>query len=296
MISYGAQPDSSIANIINNAVTYFLSALAVAIGFRMKLFNIGVDGQYRLAAMVAAVVAGFVPLPPVLSQLVTILVAVLVGGLWSGIAGLLKVTRGVSVISTIMLNFIATGLVAYMLQRGRFAVQAAGSNNIGTPTIPPSGRVAGLPLIPGTNTTIFGLIILAVLAGVGYQILVNRSRFGFDLRATGLSASAAVASGVSVKRMTLTTMIISGALAGMVGLPQLLGASYTYSLDFPAGLGFTGIAIALLGRNNPIGIAFGALLLGPPRPVVADPGPERHPEGDRDHHPGHRRAVRGHRV
>ncbi|WP_163508708.1 ABC transporter permease [Fodinicola acaciae] len=260
MVSYGFQPDS-LANIVNNATTYYLSALAVAIGFKMKLFNIGVDGQYRLAAMLAASVAGFLPLPPVLAQVVTILVAVLVGGLWAGIAGLLKVTRGVSeVISTIMLNFIATGIVAYLLQRGRLAVQASGSNNIGTPTIPPSGRVPGLSLIPGTDTQVFGLIVLAVIVGVGYHVLVNRSRFGFDLRATGQSASAAIASGVSVKRMTVATMLMSGALAGMVGLPQLLGSSYTYSLDFPAGLGFTGIAIALLGRNNPVGIAFGAVL------------------------------------
>jgi simple sugar transport system permease protein len=106
------------------------------------------------------------------------------------------------------------------------------------------------------------LIVAAVIVGVGYWFVLGRTRFGFDLRATGASETAAVASGVSVKRMVLASMLISGAIAGLVGMPQLLGASYTYSLDFPAGLGFTGIAIALLGRNHPVGIAFGALLFG----------------------------------
>lgn len=103
---------------------------------------------------------------------------------------------------------------------------------------------------------------MAVVVGVVYWFLLNRTRFGFDLRATGGSEPAAVASGVNVRRMIVLTMLLSGAVAGLVGMPQLLGSSYAYSLDFPAGLGFTGIAIALLGRNNPIGIAFGALLWG----------------------------------
>jgi simple sugar transport system permease protein len=90
--------------------------------------------------------------------------------------------------------------------------------------------------------------------------VINRTRFGYDLRISGLSPTAARASGVDSRRMVVTTMVLSGAVAGLVGMPELLGASYQYSLNFPAGLGFTGIAIALLGRNNPVGIAFGALL------------------------------------
>jgi simple sugar transport system permease protein len=159
-----------------------------------------------------------------------------------------------------MLNYIATGLVAYLLTPKLLAVTTQGSNNIGTKQIPPSGRVGGLSLVPGSDTKVYGLVLLAIAVGVGFQILVNRTRFGFDLRATGRSASAALASGVDVKRMVLTSMVLSGAVAGLVGMPNLLGESYTYSLDFPSGLGFTGIAIALLGRNNPLGIAFGALL------------------------------------
>jgi simple sugar transport system permease protein len=248
-------------NILNNATTYYLSAVAVAIGFKMNLFNIGVDGQYRLAAMLAAAVGGAVALPAPLHVGLIIVVAMCVGAFWAGIAGLLKVTRGVSeVISTIMLNFIATGIVAYLLAPDRLAVETQGSNNIGTRPIPESGQIPGLPIIPGTPNLVFGAIILAALVGVGYWFLLNRTRFGYDLRATGMAESAAVASGVNVKKMILVSMLLSGAVAGLVGMPQLLGASYSYSLDFPTGLGFTGIAIALLGRNSPIGIIFGALL------------------------------------
>jgi len=258
LLDYGQRP-RSISLVLNSATIYYLSALAVAIGFRMGLFNIGVDGQYRLAAMTAAWVGGTLTLPPGLHQLVIVLVAVAVGAMWAGLAGLLKATRGVSeVISTIMLNAIATGLVAFFLRK--VAVPVAGSNNIGTAPIAESGRLGGLPLVPGSPLEVFGFLPVAVLAGIAYWVILGRTRFGFDLRATGRSQTAAVASGVDVKKMTVATMVMSGAVAGLVGMPQLLGASYSYSLDFPAGLGFTGIAIALLGRNHPVGIAFGALL------------------------------------
>jgi ABC-type uncharacterized transport system permease subunit len=259
MFDFGKDPDS-IVNTINKAAGYYLSALAVAVGFRMNMFNIGVDGQYRLAAMLAAAVGGAWALPAVLHQLVIVVVAVLVGGAWAGIAAVLKVTRGVSeVISTIMLNFIAAGVViAYLLKPGRLAVQL-GTNNIGTKTISPSGRMPGIPY-PGSDLKIYSFVLVAVLVGVAFWYVINRTRFGFDLRATGLSQSAAVASGVDVRRMVVIAMVISGGIAGLVGLPQLLGGSYTYSLDFPAGIGFTGIGIALLGRNSPVGIAFASLM------------------------------------
>jgi ABC-type uncharacterized transport system permease subunit len=257
MISYGTKA-ASLIYIVNQGTTYYLSALAVAIGFRMNLFNIGVDGQYRLAAMLAAATGGALHLPKVLDIAVIVLIAMLVGAFWSGIAGMLKQSRGVSeVISTIMLNQIATGIIAYLLTPKLLAVSVQGSNNIGTKPLPNAGHFPG---ITTDNGTIYGFVFVAIAVGIGFHVLLNRTRFGFDLRATGLSESAAVASGVNVKRMVVTTMVISGAIAGLVGMPQLLGSSYSYSLDFPAGIGFTGIAVALLGRNNPIGIAFAALL------------------------------------
>ncbi|WP_067962891.1 ABC transporter permease [Nocardiopsis trehalosi] len=259
MIEFGTRPDN-LVRIVNAATTFYLSAVAVAIGFKMKLFNIGVDGQYRLAALLAAAVGGAWVLPPVIHQIVIVLVAVAVGGFWAGIAGYLKVTRGVSeVISTIMLNSIATGITAYLLNTDRLAVEIS-TNNIGTTPIAESGWVPGIPAgFMGADREIYGLVVLAVAVGVGYWLMLNRTRFGFDLRATGQSPTAARASGVNVKRMVLLSMVISGMIAGLVGIPQLLGQSHYYALDFPVGLGFTGIAIALLGRNHPVGVAFAAL-------------------------------------
>jgi ABC-type uncharacterized transport system permease subunit len=249
----------NVVNIINSASVLYLSALAVAVGFRMNLFNIGVDGQYRLAAFVAAVVAAQGWLPGVLNIILTIVVAMLVGAMWAGIAAVLKVTRGVSeVISTIMLNAIATALVAFLLRKA--SVQVAGSNDIGTAPIPEGSRMPGLALINGAPNKIYGFVIIAIAAGILYSVLLSRTTFGFNLRATGRSESAAVASGINVKRMVIITMLISGGVAGLVGMPLLLGESYSYGLTFQAGLGFAGIAVALLGRNNPIGIAVGALL------------------------------------
>ncbi|MDP3893467.1 ABC transporter permease [Nocardioides sp.] len=247
----------NIVNIINSSSVLYLSALAAAVGFRMGLFNIGVDGQYRLAAFVAAYVAGQAWLPGALNVLLAVVTAMLVGAMWAGIAGILRVTRGVSeVISTIMLNAIATALVAYLLRQ----VAMPGSNNITTTPIPESSRVPGIPLVPDAHNEVYGFVLLALLAGFFYWALLNRTRFGFDLRATGMSESAAVASGINVKRMVVYSMLISGAIAGLVGMPLLFGDSYSYGVTFQPGLGFAGIAVALLGRNHPIGIAIGALL------------------------------------
>ncbi|MEW1826442.1 MULTISPECIES: ABC transporter permease [unclassified Streptomyces] len=244
--------------IINQASMYYIAALAVALGFRMNLFNIGVDGQYRLGAVMTAVVGAHVGLPAVLQVPLLLLVAILTGAFWAGIAGVLKVTRGVSeVVATIMLNAIATSLILYLTQTNTWGVQVG--NNMTTGIMKKSGWIPGIDM--GSDVgEIYGLVFLAVIMGVLYWLVLNRTRFGFDLRATGESESAAAASGVDAKRMTLTAMLISGGVAGLAGLPLLLGDSHTYSLTFPEGLGFTAIGIALLGRNNPGGIALAALL------------------------------------
>ena len=270
MIENGTQP-SSIVVIVNNAVPYYLSAVAVAVGFRMGLFNIGVQGQYSLAALIAAAAGAAVSLPAPLHVLFVLVVAMATGAAWAGVAGVLRVTRGVSeVISTIMLNTIAVGLGAYLLTT-YFAERVEGSLNVATRELPasarfpaldvPAGAVLGLfgaEMPPGRG--LYGFLLVAVVVGVFYAVLVGRTRFGFALRATGLSPSAALASGIDAKRMTLATMLLSGALAGLVGMPYLLSESGRYSLDFPPGLGFAGIGIALLGRSSPVGMALAALL------------------------------------
>ena len=245
--------------MLNLATIYFLSALAVSIGFKMNLFNIGVNGQYVLGALAAAVVASNLALPKIASVSISILAAMIVGALWAGISAWLKVARGVSeVISTIMLNFIAIGIISYIIVRTSIGTETS-LNVRGTKQIPESGMLRGIAFLdPGTP--IYGFFFISIVIGIGYWFLLNRTRFGFDLRATGKSASAARTSGVQSNRMIYVTMLLSGAVAGLVGLPYLLGDTGTYSLQFPTDWGFTGIAIALLGRNNPIGIALGAIL------------------------------------
>jgi simple sugar transport system permease protein len=255
MYDFGTQ-GPQLVNILNKSASYYLAALAVAIGFRMNLFNIGVDGQYQLAAMLAAVLGAAVTLPAPVHVVFIVLVAAVVGAAWAGIAGVLKVYRGVSeVISTIMLNFIGGALVAWMLTPDVFANLS--NNIVKTPDIPTSGWFPSFTFADGE---VYGFIVVSALVGVAYWFVLNRTRFGFDLRATGMSESAAVASGVGVRRMVVSAMLLSGGVAGLVGMPLLLGETHAFGQDFPAGIGFTGIAIALLGRNHPIGIALASLL------------------------------------
>ncbi|MFF7966114.1 ABC transporter permease [Streptomyces sp. NPDC007903] len=260
MVTYGFASDSQVY-ILNKATTYYLAGVAVAIGFRMNLFNIGVDGQYRLAAFVAAVLGGALTVPGWLAIPLIILAAMVTGALWAAIAGILKVTRGVSeVIATIMLNSIATAIIGYLLQPSQLGQLDEAGTLVSTKPLPESSWF--FQIDTGPAGILWGFIVVAVIVGIGYWFVLGRTRFGFDLRTVGQSETAAAASGVGVKKMIATSMIISGAVAGLIGMPTLLNDSHQFSNDFPAGIGFTGIAIALLGRNNPVGIALGALLWG----------------------------------
>jgi general nucleoside transport system permease protein len=246
-----------IVNMVNQTSLIYISGLAAAIGFRMNLFNIGVEGQYTVASYAAATLAGAALFPGLLNVVVPLIVAVLVGAAWAGIAGILKVTRGVSeVISTIMLNAIAVTLVGYLLNR--YGVHEG--NGVRSTPIPEGSHVPGWVPFESKDGAIWALSLLAVLLGVGFWVLLNKTRFGFDLRATGMNQSAAVASGVNVGRMVLISMLLSGGIAGLIWMPAFFGSAYSYGTTFQAGLGFTGIAVALLGRNQPVGIVFGAVL------------------------------------
>ena len=246
-----------IVNMINQSALIYMSGLAAAIGFRMNLFNIGVEGQYTVASYGAATLAGAAIFPGALNVAVPILFAVVLGAGWAGIAGVLKVTRGVSeVISTIMLNAIAVTLTGYLLDKYGQHV----GNGVRTTPIPDSSYVGGWSPFAGVDGPVWSLSVLAVVLGVGFWVVLNKTRFGFDLRATGLSQTAAVASGVKVNRMVVYSMLLSGAIAGLIWMPAFYGAAHSYGTTFQAGLGFTGIAVALLGRNQPVGIIFGAVL------------------------------------
>ncbi|MCW2750698.1 MAG: transporter permease, partial [Aeromicrobium sp.] len=160
------------------------------------------------------------------------------------------------VISTIMLNSIAIFLVGYFLNR--YGVHKG--NSVGTTPIAPSSNVGGFTPYAARDGQIWGFTILALLVGVGFWVLLNKTRFGFDLRASGMSPSAAVASGINPNRMIITAMLLSGGVAGLIWMPALFGSAHSYGTSFQHSLGFIGISVALLGRNRPLGMLFGALL------------------------------------
>lgn len=257
-----------LVDTVNRAAPYYIAGVAVAIGFKMNLFNIGVEGQYRLAALFAAAAGAAVHLPPVLHVLFVFAVASAVGATWAAIPGALRAYRGVSeVISTIMLNATALGVSAFFLGRW-LRLPPDKSLIVGTRPLDDSailptfnGLLRHLGLDIPDSTRVQSYIVLAALVGVFYYVLVWRTRFGFDLRASGANPDAAAASGVSPKRMIVTVMMISGGVAGLIALNNIMGTAGRYTdVSVVSGLGFTGIAIALLGRNNPVGIAFAALL------------------------------------
>ncbi len=268
MIGHARKLETQV-DIWNRATPLYLSGVAAAIGFRMNLFNIGVEGQYLLAFIVAAHLGAQVELPAVLHIAFIMAVAMAVGGAFSGAAGVLKVTRGINeVISTIMLNAVAvSGLAAWWI----VAWQAGGEisatgGRVGTEPIADSG------LLPNINSLVelftreitqgkklTGVLVIAVAVGIGYHVALNRTVFGFDLRASGANPSAAHAGGVSPKRMVVTAMTLSGMVAGLVGMTELMNTGF-YPSNPIAGLGFAGIAVALLGRNHPVGVALAALV------------------------------------
>ncbi|MFC4999178.1 ABC transporter permease [Dactylosporangium cerinum] len=263
MYEFGTQPDQKV-EILNKASELYIAAVAVAFGFKMGLFNIGVEGQSKVAAFFAGALASasFMDwMPGGLRIVLIVVVAMIVGAAWASIAALLKTQRGVSeVISTLMLNAIG-GLVVTWLLNDHWGVTEPGAQIKTTGILPENSWMPGLPIISGTDQKVLGFFAVAVFLGAAYWFVINRTRFGFDLRATGYNPFAAVASGVNAKRMVITAMLISGAVAGLVNLPRMLGESHTYTEGF-GGIGFTGIAVALLGRNHPIGMALGAILWG----------------------------------
>lgn len=257
MLKYGWSLDSLVV-AINQSLPLIVSALAVTIGFKMNLFNIGVEGQYRLAALVAAAIGANIAGPGWFKIIITVLVAVLVGAAFASIAGVLKATRNVNeVVGTIMLNGIAFSIIATLLHWKLIA--GIHGSFLSTNKYPEDAWFPTWNIRSGT-TELYMWVVPVIALAVGFHYLVTRSRFGYDLRATGMNANAARTSGVNPKRMIMITMAISGGLAGLVGMSMLLNQYHTYTQDFPQQLGFGGIAVALVGRQKAGGIVVTAFL------------------------------------
>jgi simple sugar transport system permease protein len=242
------------------AAPLIAAGLGVGLAFRAGMFNIGGRGQMLLAGAASGWVGYQLDLPWVLHLTLAIVAGMLAGALWGGLAGLLKARTGAhEVIVTIMLNYVAFYLLFFALSK-QSLLQAPGSFN---PKSLPMRESATLPKLLGDQFNLhLGFLLALVAVGFAWWLL-NRSAFGFRLRAVGLNPTAARASGINVGRTYTVVMLIAGALVGLAGANQVLGtvtSGVTVELD--AGIGFDAITVALLGRSRPLGILGAGLLFG----------------------------------
>ena len=244
------------------ATPLIFTGLAVLVAFRCGLLNIGAEGQLYIAAFATAWVGiTFANLSPWLLIPMCFLAAMVGGGVWGAIPGVLKARFGShEVINTIMLNFLAVALLSYFTQ---YHYKTPGDPIMQTVPIGQGAHIARLgKFIPGMPQFIplnLAFVLALICCGLVYLFLW-RTKWGYELRATGTNPSAAEYGGISVRKQIIVAMTISGALAGMVGINEVLGYRYRYYDGFSDNYGFTGIAVALLGRNHPVGVIMSALL------------------------------------
>src|SRR5215210_260140 len=246
------------------ATPLIFTGLAVAVAFRCGLLNIGAEGQLYIASFATAWVGiTFAGLPALVLVPLCFLAALVAGGFWGAVPGVLKARFGAhEVITTIMLNFIAIALASYFTQ---YHYKPPGDALLETVPIGESAHIARLGrFIPGFPERIpLNLAFpLALVTCLLVYLFLWRTRWGYEIRATGANAAAAQYGGIATGRQIVLAMAISGALAGMVGINEVLGYRYRYYDSFSSGYGFTGIAVALLGRNHPVGVILASLLFG----------------------------------
>jgi simple sugar transport system permease protein len=250
------------------ATTFIFTGLAVAVAFHGGLFNIGGEGQAILGGLGTGLVAlwGAAMLPAWLLLPLMAIGGALFGMAWAAVPGWLQAYRGSHVvITTIMFNFLASTLLVWLLVDH---LKPAGSM---APESAPFGAAAHLPGLHQALASV-GIewpasplnlsLLLALAAALGVYLLLWRHRAGYRIRAVGASPGAAAYAGIDPKRHVLLAMVISGALAGLVGMNELAGVQHKLLLEYVGGAGFTGIAVALMGRNHPAGIVLASLLFG----------------------------------
>ena len=246
------------------ATPLIFTGLAVAVAFRCGLLNIGAEGQLTIAAFATAWVGiELAGLPALLLLPLCFLAAILAGGLWGAVPGVLKARFGAhEVITTIMLNFVAVALASYFTQ---YHYKPAGDPILETVPIGEGAHVARLGrFLPGFPERIPANLafVLALVVCVLVYLFLWRTRWGYEIRATGASPAAAQYGGIATGRQIVLAMALSGSLAGLVAINEVLGYRYRYYDSFSANYGFTGIAVALLGRNHPAGVVVASLLFG----------------------------------
>lgn len=244
------------------ATPLILAGLSVALAFRAGLFNIGAQGQIIVGSIAVTYVGFNFSLPVGLHLIVAVLGGLLGGAIYGAIPGVLKARFGANeVIVTIMLNYIAIQLINFTLRSGPFNQGGTGQRS---PNV--SGDARYPRLIPddwfAADFRLHAGIIVALLAAVFVWWLLERSTFGFELRATGANPHAGRTAGMSVGRVTILTMVIAGGLAGLAATSQILGTEGYLTAGVAGSLGFDAITVALLGRSKPLGVIFAGLLFG----------------------------------
>ncbi|WP_422115127.1 ABC transporter permease [Brachybacterium sp. UNK5269] len=238
------------------ATPLIIAAAGMAVSFRAGLFNIGGTGQLIVGAMAAGYLGFTFDLPLVLHLLACLLGGVLAGALWGGIAGFLKARFGANeVISTIMLNWIATYLLFFALKTAAFT----GANQ-SQPTSPSIRENATLPLLLGEGFRLHAGLLIAAGAAVLLWWLMSRSTIGFHFRAVGSNPRAAQVAGISPSRTAFLVLAVAGALVGLAGAVHVLGTERRLTEGVAGNIGFDAITVALLGRSGPVGIVLAGLL------------------------------------
>ncbi|MEW6724183.1 MAG: ABC transporter permease [Bacillota bacterium] len=274
MLSYSFGRVDSIAIIMYRATPLIFTGLAVALSFKIGLFNIGVEGQYRMGVLTAAV-AGFAirGIPAFIHIPLAILAGALGGLLWGLLPILLKLKRGVhEVITTIMTNYIGLNLIHYLLTGpllDRNQVTGFGGKIMRTPFIAESAQMPKLHglfslfsiKLPGYIYLNWFFVIAIILCILVYY-LIERTTFGYEVRAVAGNPTAAQTAGINVRSIYLKVFLMSAGIAGLAGLSELMGYYRHMEVSFPSGYGFLGIAVALLGKNSPFGVIIAALLFG----------------------------------
>ncbi|HEY9642049.1 MAG TPA: ABC transporter permease [Coleofasciculaceae cyanobacterium] len=258
--TYGGLLDGALfkqyafANTLVAAIPLILTGLALSLGFRTGVFNIGASGQFLIGATCGVWVGYAVPLPPVIHPLVALTAGALGGAAWGAIPGFLKARFGShEVINTIMLNYVAFFLQDWLVKN---PMKDPSPSTVRTP------EIFDTAILPRVYDRLHVGLIVALIAAYFVWWLLGRTTLGFELRTVGSNPEAARYAGMKIGALTVLSMALSGGLAGLGGAVQILGVDHAMPVLYSSDYGFDAIPVALLGQNQPIGVLLSALLFG----------------------------------